>query len=284
MSTETGWRLRITHTTRVSYDGDARASYNELRMAPLTLPGQTVLGSRITVQPHVAVWTYWDYWGSEVAAFDLQAAHPSLVMVAASTVETSPAPPLPDPPPWTDLPGLARELGLDEYLVPTDRTRVSEEIAGRARSLVEGLDPHDAALRLAAWIRDRVDYVAGATAVTTSAQEAWEVRQGVCQDIAHLTVGVHRAVGLPARYVSGYLHPDPDARPGDTMEGQSHAWVEYWAGDWVAHDPTNRIPAGECHVTVARGRDYDDVPPLKGIYHGAPSSVMDVTVEVTRLF
>lgn len=131
--------------------------------------------------------------------------------------------------------------------------------------------------------RAAVDYVPGATGVTTSGQEAWDVCQGVCQDIAHLTVGVHRAVGLPARYVSGYLHPDPAAKPGDTLEGQSHAWVEYWAGDWVAYDPTNRTPVGGCHVTVARGRDYDDVPPLKGIYHGAPSSVMDVRVEVTRL-
>jgi transglutaminase-like putative cysteine protease len=118
--------------------------------------------------------------------------------------------------------------------------------------------------------------------VQTGAQEAWDQGQGVCQDIAHLTVALLREVGLPARYVSGYLHPEPEARPGDTVTGESHAWVEYWTGEWVAADPTNQAPVGECHVVVARGRDYADVPPLKGIYHGAPSSTMDVTVEVTR--
>ena len=116
----------------------------------------------------------------------------------------------------------------------------------------------------------------------TSAQEAWDQGQGVCQDIAHLTVALLREVGLPARYVSGYLHPYPEADLGDTVAGQSHAWVEYWTGEWVAADPTNQAPVGECHVVVARGRDYADVPPLKGIYHGAPSSTLDVTVEVTR--
>ncbi|MCD0451073.1 transglutaminase family protein [Actinocorallia sp. API 0066] len=278
-----GWRLQITHTTRVSYDGDARASYNEVRMAPLTLPGQTVLGNRLTVEPHVPVWSYWDYWGSEVSSFDLQASHHSLVLVARSTVETSTAPTLPDPPSWTELPACVESLGLEEYLAPTPRTELSPDLCAQVRALVRGADPHEAASLVSGWVRDRVAYVSGVTGVHTSAQEAWEDGRGVCQDIAHLTVGMLRTVGLPARYVSGYLHPDPSALPGDTLEGQSHAWVEYWAGDWVAHDPTNGVAVGECHVTVARGRDYDDVPPLKGIYHGAPSSVMNVRVEVTRL-
>ena len=278
-----GWRLRITHTTRVSYDGDARASYNEVRMAPLTLPEQTVLSSRLTVEPHVPVWTYWDYWGSEVSSFDLQAAHPSLVLVSRSTVETSEAPPLPDALSWSGLKESAEGLMLEEFLAPTPRTTVSDELRAQACALVRGAPPHEAAALICDWVRDRVSYVQGATNVHTSAQEAWEAGLGVCQDIAHLAVALLRAVGLPARYVSGYLHPDPTAAPGDTMEGQSHAWIEYWAGDWVAHDPTNGVRVGECHVTVARGRDYTDVPPLKGIYHGAPSSNMEVTVEVTRL-
>ncbi|MDX6744732.1 transglutaminase family protein [Actinocorallia sp. A-T 12471] len=278
-----GWRLQITHTTRVSYDGDARASYNEVRMAPLTLPGQTVLGNRLTIEPHVPVWSYWDYWGSEVSSFDLQAAHHSLVLVARSTVETSEPPPLPDSPSWSELAACVESLRLEEYLAQTPRTELSPELAGQVRALVRGAEPHEAAMLVSGWVRDRVAYVPGVTGVHTGAQEAWEDGRGVCQDFAHLTVAMLRELGLPARYVSGYLHPDPSAAPGDTLEGQSHAWVEYWAGDWVAHDPTNGVPVGECHVTVARGRDYADVPPLKGIYHGAPSSTMDVRVQVTRL-
>ena len=123
----------------------------------------------------------------------------------------------------------------------------------------------------------------GSTGVRTSAQEAWSLRKGVCQDIAHLTLGMLRAVGIPSRYVSGYLFPLAGGEVGDTVAGQSHAWVEWWCGDWVPFDPTNGVPIGARHVTVAHGRDYADVTPLKGVYHGAPSTGLGVTVEITRL-
>jgi len=119
--------------------------------------------------------------------------------------------------------------------------------------------------------------------VQTGAQEAWDMGQGVCQDMTHLTVALLREAGLPARYVSGYLHPQPEARPGDETQGESHAWVEYWDGTWLACDPTNLAHVDERYVQVAVGRDYGDVPPLKGIYKGAPSRTMQVTVAVTRL-
>jgi len=92
-----------------------------------------------------------------------------------------------------------------------------------------------------------------------------------------------RGMGIPARYVSGYLHPKPDAEHGETVEGQSHAWVEWWCGGWEGYDPTNGVPTGVRHVIVARGREYADVTPLKGMYHGAPSSELGVSVQVTRL-
>src|SRR5205085_2787593 len=125
--------------------------------------------------------------------------------------------------------------------------------------------------------------VTGATGVHTSAMEAWAERKGVCQDLAHLTVGLLRALGLPARYVSGYLHPIADADIRATVNGQSHAWVEWWDGDWTPYDPTNGKPVSLEHVVVARGRDYGDVPPHKGIYSGASATALGVQVEVTRL-
>lgn len=282
-----GWRLRITHRTHVCYDGMARASYNEARMTPPTLARQTTLASGLSTDARSPIWTYRDYWGTLVSSFDIPAPHEELLISATATVETSPAATPTAPRPWSELAAELRGPGdggrLTEYLMPTGRTAVSPDLAAAARDRVTGADPMEAAADIAAWVRERVAYVPGATGVQTGAQEAWDQGQGVCQDLAHLTVGLLREIGLPARYVSGYLYPASSAEPGDEITGQSHAWVEYWTGSWNASDPTNGAPVGEQHVVVAAGRDYADVPPLKGIYHGAPGSTMDVTVQLTRL-
>jgi len=123
----------------------------------------------------------------------------------------------------------------------------------------------------------------GVTGVHSTAREAWKERKGVCQDITHLALGALRAVGIPARYVSGYLHPIPDAAIGVTVAGESHAWLEWFCGDeWRGFDPTNLIDIGDRHVLVGRGRDYNDVPPLRGVYAGPFGSTLFVSVEITR--
>lgn len=271
------------HRTHVCYEGSARASYNEVRMTPPTQPGQSALETRVSTDIPASMWTYSDYWGTLVSSFDVQAPHHELVIRSQATVETRPAAGSARPLPWTVLRERAASGRLLEYLTPTKRTAVDETLAATARQRTAHADPLEAAAEIAFWVSDRVAYVPGATEVQTSAQEAWDQGKGVCQDMAHLTVALLRGVGLPARYVSGYLHPQPEAQPGDEVAGESHAWVEYWSGEWVAFDPTNRAQVGERHVMVAAGRDYGDVPPLKGIYHGAPSSTMDVTVTVARL-
>jgi transglutaminase-like putative cysteine protease len=128
-----------------------------------------------------------------------------------------------------------------------------------------------------------MDYRRGATDVLTPAADAWQQRAGVCQDIAHVVIGSLRTLGIPARYVSGYLHPAKDAAVGETVEGESHAWVEWWDGTWCGYDPTNDEPIGDRHVVIASGRDYGDVRPLRGIYSGGATSSMFVSVRVTRL-
>jgi transglutaminase-like putative cysteine protease len=282
------WRLRIEHTTKVVYTGPVLTSFNEARMTPLTLPTQTTLESRVTAGAGVPVWSYVDYWGTVVSVFDLPEAHDDLLIRAVSTVETEPFGGIPAPgtrPGWPELRQHGRSGRLLEYLLPTALTTVAEDISEAAIGEVSGpsMSPDETAAAISALVHDHVTYLPGATGVRTNAQEAWDKGQGVCQDMAQIAVSLMRATGLPARYVSGYLHPDPKAEPGSTSVGQSHAWVEYWAGSWIALDPTSGAPVGERHVAVARGRDYGDVPPLKGIYHGPPDSDMQVTVEVTRL-
>jgi transglutaminase-like putative cysteine protease len=284
-----GWTLRIVHRTQVSYQGPVRASYNEARMTPQALPRQTVLGAEVRADIPVPIWAYSDYWGTEVSSFDIQAPHDELEIVAQATVETRLAPEPARPLSWAALRQRiaggadATDASLLEFLAPTARTAVTAELAETARRRTAGAGPLEAAGEIVSWVNHQVSYVPGATEVQTGAQEAWDMGQGVCQDMAHLTVALLREVGLPARYVSGYLHPMAAAEPGDEIEGESHAWIEYWDGEWIACDPTNLAPVGERHVVVATGRDYGDVPPLKGIYRGAPNSSMQVAVTVTRL-
>ena len=212
-----GWRLRVVHTTRVSYTAPVRASFNEIRMTPLTLPTQVTLESRVYAGPGVPVWTYCDYWGTFVSVFDITEPHESLEVRAQATVETGQG--LGDPPPvlpWEELRAQAASGRLLEFLLTTPLTTVTPAVAATVLDAVHDADPAQAAEEVASRVRSQVSYMAGATGVRTNAQEAWDQGQGVCQDIAHVTVALLRAAGLPARYVSGYLHADPAAEPGQT--------------------------------------------------------------------
>jgi transglutaminase-like putative cysteine protease len=276
-------RLRIRHETRVSYAQAAVSSHNEVRMTPLTLPGQTTLDGRVTVGPAAATWSYWDYWGTQVTGFDLMDPHSDLTITASSLVETAPPGPLPGPPGWAEVAERTARSRLLEFAIPTVRTTVPAELIAHAREVTAGLDPHEMAVAVSSLVADRVSYLPGTTGVNTSAAEAWEQGTGVCQDIAHVSIALLRGLGLPSRYVSGYLHPEKEAELYRPVAGQSHAWIEYWAGDWCGYDPTNRTRADESHVVVGRGRDYDDVPPHKGVYRGVAGGPPEVTVEFTQV-
>lgn len=204
-------------------------------------------------------------------------------MVATSVVDTTE--PL-EPVRTAGWPDLRADEVLDkytEYLEPTDYTPRDPELARVARKLKVGNGPVDTVLAIAEWVREQLTYRPGTTGVHSSATDAWCAREGVCQDYAHVTLVMLRAIGIPARYVSGYLHTEPEAELGQAVLGESHAWVDVWTGGWWAYDPTNAIPIGARHVWVALGRDYADVAPLKGIFTGGGQSTLDVSVQLTRL-
>ncbi|GAA1536519.1 transglutaminase family protein [Nocardioides humi] len=275
-------QLRIAHVTGFEYDGLVSASYNEARMTPQTAARQTVTHSRVEVEPHPWAQTYRDYWGTMVTAFEVLAPHRELVVTATSVVRTEAAPPAGPVVSWEDLAAPGDDLG--EYLALTDRVRPPADLAALTRGLVaDGAAPAEVAREVCRLVHDGVEYRPGSTDVHAEAATAWSQRSGVCQDIAHLTVGALRQAGIPSRYVSGYLLPRTDPVVGEETHGESHAWVEWWAGGWQAYDPTNDQPPGERHVVVATGRDYADVRPLSGIYTGAGTSRMFVDVQITRL-
>ncbi len=142
--------------------------------------------------------------------------------------------------------------------------------------------PLGTARRIVEWTQGALRYVRGVTSVHTSANEAFADGAGVCQDFAHLALALAKTVGLPSRYVSGYFHPEPEASFGEEVIGETHAWIEIWTGSWWGYDPTNDCAVGERHVAVGRGRDYGDVPPVKGIYAGSAEHTMRVAVRITR--
>jgi len=277
------WRIRVEHDSHYRYAGAVDSSYNEARITPMTTPWQMVLDARVEVEPANEPLRYVDYWGTIVHAFDLQQSHREMRIIGRSVVETSVPPLSEEHLSWPELRSARIRDDFAELLAPGVYVPVDPRLSAMATAIQREHSPATAGQAAIAWTRDQLAYVAGTTGVHTSAVEAWDGGQGVCQDFAHLALAIVRAMGLPARYCSGYLHPEPDALVGPTYGGESHAWIEVWSGDWQALDPTVGEPTGERHVLVARGRDYADVSPVKGIFNGGPSGKLDVTVNLTRL-
>ena len=277
------WRIRVVHTTGYRYQGPVVQSYNEARLTPRSDRWQNLVVGRIETSPPTRSYRYTDYWGTEVTSFDLHAPHTELKIVASSVVETGSVVEPVDGASWADLKTEAVIDRYAEYLEWTGYVPKHTELSRLAASLRKGRKPFEAVLAIAETVHDRLTYQRGTTGVHSSAVDAWRAREGVCQDYAHITLAMLRSIGIPARYVSGYLYPNPDGRIGETTRGESHAWIEAWTGGWWGFDPTNDIEIGPRHIWVAIGRDYADVSPLKGTYSGGAASAIEVTVDVTRL-
>lgn len=277
------WRMRVVHATGYAYKSPVTASYNEARLTPRSDSRQNVIINRVETAPATRSYRYVDYWGTAVTAFDLHAPHIELEVASSSVVETDkPEPPAADAG-WSDLAGEEVVDRYHEVLSPTRYTPVSKRIDRVARHLAKGRDPHQAVLSAVEWVRNEMQYVPGTTGVHSSGLDALREGKGVCQDFAHLSLILLRAMGIPSRYVSGYLHPRHDAVIGEAVRGESHAWIQAWTGSWWDYDPTNDTEINEQYVSVGTGRSYADVTPLKGIYLGRGSSELDVVVEMTRL-
>jgi len=278
------WRIGISHVTGYSYERPVTSSYNEARITPISNDRQLALESTVEVSPATLVYRYWDWWGTLVHSFDIHEPHDELIVTGSSIVETSgPGSPPDAPVTWGELAGEAVRDRFAELLAPSRYVPLDDDVVALADELGERLDPVQTCEAVIATVRSRMKYEKGTTTVSTNAGDALRIGGGVCQDFTHVALALLRARGIPARYVSGYLHPSSAAERGQSLAGQSHAWVEAWVGDWLPFDATNGGPVGERHVVVGRARDYADLAPLNGIFHGGPAKALGVTVELTRL-
>ena len=277
------WRMRVVHATGYAYKSPVTASYNEARLTPRSDSRQNVILNRVETVPATRSYRYVDYWGTAVTAFDLHAPHTELEVTSSSVVETE----KPEPPTkkvsWEDLVATAVIDRFDEVLSPTEYAPRSKRIQAVGRRIAKYNAPEEAVIAAAQWAHSELEYVPGTTGVHSSGLDAHREGKGVCQDFAHLSLIVLRSMGIPSRYVSGYLHPNHQAVVGETIDGQSHAWIQAWTGSWWNYDPTNDTAINEQYISVGVGRDYSDVSPLKGIYSGEGSTDLDVVVEITRL-
>lgn len=288
-------RYRVTHTTRYTYDDVVSSSYGRCYLTPRDTVGQRVLDDGVDIAPEAADRSSGvDAYGNRDTYFHVRSSHRELVVTGHSVVDV-------DPPRRSDLtnPGLlapwesarddlandprAVEFALD--LTPPEITPTVSDYA--AEIFVPGISLLEAVGNLTSRIYREFTYRSGSTAISTRVETVMRRREGVCQDFARVAIACLRSQGLAARYVSGYLATDPP--PGSERivgADASHAWaaVRVPGGAWLAFDPTNDKLVDERHVTVAWGRDYDDVPPLRGvIYTDAASSKIDVSVDVAPI-
>ncbi len=278
-------RYRIHHSSVYSYDQAVTSSFNEVRLTPALTRWQTPLESVLRVDQASWQYRYVDYWGTQVSVFEAHNPHRTLSVEVTSSVEVDATRrPEAEDLSWATLRGRDVTDGFGEFLSTSRRTVPPPDLAELASSLAAVHAPRESVGAIAAKVHETMTYVPGSTGVRTLAAQAWAARNGVCQDYAHLVVGALRHVGIPARYVSGYLHPKAQAGVGDTSTAESHAWVQSWLGDWTDHDPTNLSPVAERHVVIGTGRDYADVTPIKGIVAGTPVTTdLRVGVTITRV-
>ena len=290
-------RYQVIHETRYDYESPVSLSRQQLHLTPRDCPWQTCLAHDIIIEPEpTLVHTRLDPFGNPVRQFAIESPHGSLLVRAESLIEVRPhlpALPFAGSPPWESVRDAltygARPVRLEAsaFLFESPSVRVKRDFATYAapcfppdRPLLEGVDA------LMRRIFDEFRFDAKATTVATPVLQVLAEKRGVCQDFAHLMLSCLRSLGLPARYVSGYLLTNPPpGQPRMIGADASHAWVSVFCPDsrdgfWVDFDPTNNLLPDTRHITLAWGRDFGDVSPLRGVILGGDEHTPDVAVTV----
>jgi transglutaminase-like putative cysteine protease len=277
--------LKITHQTDLRYSDLISESIMELRMVPRQEQDQHRLSFDLAIGPATTVNSYFDWVGNNVHSFTVNAFHQQIRIIATSVVETDR--PRKEPERFRDKWPLAPDAfaySIYDYLHFGGPVVDSPELRELARLIApqEGTSLGELALRMLHLIDDKFTYKKGMTNAASPITDVLRTGYGVCQDFTHLMIGLARAFKIPARYVSGFIHPD-----GERLRGysQTHAWCEllFPSAGWVGFDPANRCVVGGNFVKVGIGRDFRDVPPNRGVYRGKATETIDVQVQSEEL-
>jgi transglutaminase-like putative cysteine protease len=284
---------QIAHTTTYDYVGDVSVSHHLLKLAPRDDTKQTCLAHELNISPSAATTNvHRDYFGNPTHFVAVETAHQQLVIHSRSRIAVWPVF-IPEPletPPWEAVRARCRDdhsgeaLEAQEFRYPSPLVPQADEFADYAKPSFARLRPiFDAVMDLTRRIHEDFKFDASATTIATPVSDVFKQRRGVCQDFVHFQIACLRSLGLPARYVSGYLETDPPpGQPKLRGVDASHAWVSFFCPGigWVDLDPTNNCLPSLRHITIACGRDYSDVSPIRGVLVGAQNQKLRVAVDV----
>lgn len=280
----------VAHTTRYDYSDAVSVSQHVARLSPRVLPHQQCFERSLQIEPPPAVRAeHFDYFGNRTTFFAMQGGHRRLTVTARSRVRVQPRPILEDDdtPAWEQaMNPEAMPIDAVDCLYDSPSIQASPEFADYARpSFTPGRPLLDALRDFTRRIYEEFTFEPGTTTVATNVAEVFRLRRGVCQDFAGLEIACLRSLGLSAQYISGYLETQPPpGRPRRIGADASHAWVAVFCPDvgWIEADPTNNVLPTTAHVTLARGREYGDISPIRGVILGGGSHALHVSVDMVR--
>ncbi|MEQ8788642.1 MAG: transglutaminase family protein [Pirellulaceae bacterium] len=289
-------RYKITHRTTYTYSEPVPVCHNQVLLTPRDDPHQRCRWHSLLIRPKPAhTLRRRDNYGNHVHAFSIETNHRKLEVTASSRVQVAPRTP-PDSVtsrPWEEVVRSVRQqtaadwLEACQFVFDSQAIQAREELAQyAAQSFTPARPIVEAVIDFTGRIKNEFKYDTKATHVGTTTEEAFRLRRGVCQDFAHVQIACLRSLGVPARYVSGYLRTvPPPGKPRLVGADQSHAWASVYCGEslWLDVDPTNAVVCSNDHVTLAWGRDYTDVCPIKGTFLGGGAHTLHVSVDVAPL-
>jgi len=277
-------KFKIRHLTKYSYEIPVRDSANQIMLYPIEDLYQDKLSHTITISGNPAIDTHHDYFGNQIGTFTHSMPHNELVIDSKLLIETMPKALPQDIAPvieqWKELHAVKFQVPYIDFLRQEKISQQSELEKIIIDEQKKNHSPLESAKHFCTHVFENFQYKKGITTVESTLNEVWEIKSGVCQDFAHILLIMLRQIGIPARYVSGYICPNKTTMRG---EGATHAWVEAYIPfyGWLGLDPTNNCIANENHVRLAVGKNFSDCSPVKGTYRGTSEHTLEVGVTVS---